>query len=311
VAAFADSVNPRAFKVDNPPDYIFLCGGKMDDPLHSLRERFYQLRVIPDPVLSKRVKLAEDAFKWPQVLKHFDDLLELEEHLAGLSACILLVVEGPGAIAELGAFSQIQLLKDKLIVVVDRHHFKQQSFIRDGPVEQMRRLKIGRVLSYPWLAESIGRNPREIDPSALNGSLDDLVEQLRSKLASLPRSVRFRPEDHGHRMLLIADLVKLSVIILQSEIQEVLKAFDITLDGKSLGRYLYLLAQLGLIATETYGRLDYYFSVKGAPDYIRYAPKTPADRFELRRMLRNDYPLGAEKERALKAFGLSPLGVTP
>ena len=311
MAAFADLVNPRAFKVDNPPDYIFLCGGKMDDPLHSLRERFYRLKVVADPVLSQRVKIAEDAFKWPQVLKHFDDLLELEEHLAGLSACILLIVEGPGAVAELGAFSQIPLLQDKLVVVVDRHHFKQQSFIRNGPVEQLRRLNIGKVLSYPWLAEPIGESPREIDPSLLTGSLDDLVEELQSKLAAQPRSVQFRPQDHGHRMLLIADLVKLSVIIVQGELLEILKAFDITIDGKSLRRYLFLLAQLGLIATETYGHPDYYFSVKGAPDYIRYAPKRPADRFELRRVLREDYPLAPEKERALKAFGLSPLGVTP
>jgi hypothetical protein len=64
VPAFAESVNPPAFKVENTPDYIFLCGGKMDDPLHSLRERFYQLKVISDPVLSQRVKIAEDAFKW-------------------------------------------------------------------------------------------------------------------------------------------------------------------------------------------------------------------------------------------------------
>lgn len=281
----------------------------MDDPRHSLRRRFYKLKVLKDTALRERVRLAEDAFKWPKVEVVFGDLLELEEYLAGLSSRIFLLVEGPGAIAELGAFSQMPILREKLTAVVERSHFRQQSFIRNGPIENMRRKKVGRVLSYRWLVDGKGSRARRIDPVALDVTLDALVKEFRKALKTRRSPAQFRADDHGHRMLLIADLIKLHVISIRSELQSMLAGLDKGFEKWPIARYLYLLAHLDLISAETHGRLEYYFSAKGAPNYIWYAPRSPADRFELQRRLRNDFPLSADAKDAMKAFGLSPLGV--
>jgi len=297
--------------VQNPPDYVFLCGGKLDDPVHSLRAQFYIRKVVPDVDLLRKIQLAELADQWYQTRKLFDDLLELEEHLAGLSACILLFVESPGAIAEFGAFSQMDSLRNKLIVVVEQSHYKQQSFIRNGPIEQVHRTRPDCLLTYPWLAAPTGTSQGEIDVAALDGTLDEISKALQATLSTKPRTSSFLPKDHGHRMLLIADLVKLNVVSLQSEIQDILRGLGIPLERQPLAKYLYLLEQLGLISLEPYGHTDYYVSAKGTPDFIWYAPKTPADRTRLRSLLREDFPLNTQKTRAVEAFNRRMARPTP
>jgi hypothetical protein len=303
VGEFADSVTPRLFKVQNPPDYVFLCGGKLEDPEHSLRAQFYERKVKPNPVLEKKVVLAEVADKWYSTRKLFGDLLELEGYLAALCACILLFVESPGAIAELGAFTQMAALREKLIAVIERSHSIGPSFIVNGPIEQMSRLASGRVLSYPWLLDPSGADPKRLNIGALDDTLNDLIEKLQETLAKRTKTSGFRAKDHGHRMLLIADLVKLSVVTFQEEIQEILGELRVGVGERELTKYLYLLNQLGLIATEKYGHIWYYFGVSGTPEFIRYAPKTPMDRIKLADRLHADFPIGTdtEKRRALNA----------
>lgn len=125
MGSFTDSVDPDKFVIQNQPDYIFLCGGRLDDFDHSVRAYFYRDKVQKDSALLGKVQLAETADQWYLSRKLFDDLLELEEYLAGLSACVLLFVESPGAIAEFGAFSQMRLIQEKLVVVIEESYFNK------------------------------------------------------------------------------------------------------------------------------------------------------------------------------------------
>jgi hypothetical protein len=313
VGAFTDSVDSAALTVLDPPDYIFLCGGPLADLEHSLRAQFYERKAKSDPDLLKRIQLAEDADRWYRSHKVFDDLLELEELLAGLSACILLFVESPGAIAEFGAFSQMALLREKLIVVVERSHYDRPSFIRNGPIEQMLRVRPDDLLSYRWLSAPVGADAGIIDVATLNDTLDDIVRAVQTTLSGKPRTSGFMRENQGHLMLLIADLVKLNVVSLQGEILEILNGLKVPVE-KSLAKYLFLLGQLGFISEERYGRNVYYVSPAGAPDHIRYAPRTPllaTDRSRLRSLLRLDFPPNEQKTRALDAFNRRIAGATP
>lgn len=65
------------------------------------------------------------------------DLLELEGLLAASVDAVIILLEGPGAIAELGAFANHQELSKKLIVVVDRRYRRRKSFIMLGPVRRL------------------------------------------------------------------------------------------------------------------------------------------------------------------------------
>ncbi len=311
MGVFTDSVDSNAFTILNQPDYIFLCGGPLNDFEHSLRAHFYRDKVQINPVLFKKVQLAEKADEWYQSRKLFDDLLELEGHLAGLSACVLLFVESPGAIAEFGAFSQMDLLQDKLVVVIEDSYFRQQSFIRNGLVEHTRRIRPDSVLAYPWLSFPTGGGATRIDPAGASDTLDGVEREIQAILTKKPKTAAFRKADHGHLMLLIADLITLNVVILQHEIQEILNGLNVIIKNQELKKYLFLLEQLELISSLRYGNVDYYMNPAGAPEYVLYAPKTPKDRSRLRTLLRQDLPLTPEKARALAAFKRRATGATP
>jgi hypothetical protein len=311
LGAFSDSVNSSSFTILLQPDYIFLCGGPLDDFKHSLRAHFYEHKVKSDPGLCKRVQLAEDADKWYQSRQVFEDLLELEEHLAGLSACILLFVESPGAIAEFGAFSQMKLLQDKLVVVIEHAHFQQTSFIRNGLVEHARRIRPESVLSYPWLSTPTHGGRAEIDPTGASDTIDEVAKEIQKRLIAKPKTSAFRAEDHGHMMLLVADLVTLNVVMLQHELQGILSNLGITIKLTALRKYLFLLDQLHLISIFHYGNVDYLMVPSGGSEYVGYAPKTPTDRSRLRTLLRKDLPQTPEKTQALTAFTRRAGGVTP
>lgn len=311
MGAFTDFVDPNAFTVHHAPDYIFLCGGRLDDLTSSLRAQFYEKKVKADPDLLSRIQLAETADSWYLSRREFAHLLELEEHLAGLSACVLLFVESPGAIAEFGAFSQMRVLKEKLIVVVEESHFDQQSFIRNGLIEQTMLDRPDSLLSYPWLTPAIGSAPRVIEPVSAGETLNEVERAVQRFVASKPKSSRFDHADHGHRMLLIADLIRLNVIFVQNEIQELLAYLGVALKAPELKKYLYLLEKLEIVGKKRYGNLDFYVAGSQAKDFIHYAPKSPADRMRLRALLREEFPLKGEKKKALDSFERRAAGVRP
>jgi hypothetical protein len=308
---FSESVNPASFTILSQPDYIFLCGGRLDDFKHSLRAHFYKDKVQTNPDLLKRVQLAETADEWYQSRTLFADLLELEDHLAGLSACILLFVESPGAIAEFGAFSQMKLLRDKLVVVMEDSHFGRTSFIRNGLVEHAKRRRPKSVLSYPWLSTPTPGGTTEIDPAGAADTLDEVEKEIQKILRKKSKTTAFRTDDHGHLMLLIADLVALNVVVLQQELQGILKSLGISISSSELKKYLFLLTQLTLISTFHYGNVDYYINSSGKPEYVDYAPKTPTDRSRLRSLLREDLPLTPQKSKALSASPRRVVGGAP
>jgi hypothetical protein len=74
------------------------------------------------------------------------DLLTLENLLAKSVSAVTILLQSPGTIAELGAFSNHDLLKDKLVVVVDPKHMKAQSFINTGPIRHLRKETSSQVL---------------------------------------------------------------------------------------------------------------------------------------------------------------------
>jgi glycogen debranching enzyme len=112
-------------------------------------------------------------------------------------------------------------------------------------------------------------------------------------------------------MLLIADLVKLSAVSFQQEIEEILSSLRVETEPGEIPRYLYLLDQLGLIAVKKYGHIDYYFGVDTTPEFMWYAPRTPMDRLKLAERLHADFPIGidTEKRRAFDAHTRPRAGV--
>src|SRR5690606_14152668 len=99
--------------------------------------------------ISKKIWLAEEVTDWfMEGIYH--DLIDLETHLAHLSDLIVLIVESPGSIAELGAFSVVPEIREKLQVFIRQERYKSDSFISLGPIRSIKRSNGTAVRSYPW-----------------------------------------------------------------------------------------------------------------------------------------------------------------
>lgn len=143
---------------------------------------------------------------------------------------------------------------------------------------------------------------RTIDNTYVAETLNEVEQKVGAFLEERPKTVRFSRDDLGHRMLLIADLIKLSVILIQTEVHEILERLGVALKPLELKRYLYLLERLDLVSKKRYGNTDYFVKGPRSNDYIHYAPKAPADRARLRQLLREEFPVKGDKKKALDSF---------
>ncbi|OKL40003.1 retron St85 family effector protein [Pontibacter flavimaris] len=71
--------------------------------------------------------------------KKKNNLFELEDDLAKNVDVIVLPLEGPGTLCELGAFTMNEELLPKIIAINDRKYDKKKSFINLGPVDLIRK----------------------------------------------------------------------------------------------------------------------------------------------------------------------------
>ncbi len=118
-----------------PTSVVFLCGGAIsnsDENAKVFRDAFYRT-VLGAPV-DYRIILAEDAEPLTTDAG-YNDLLSFESDIAQVVGAILLFVESPGSLAELGAFSAISTIAPSLIAVLDEYYYNQSSFVRNGPVK--------------------------------------------------------------------------------------------------------------------------------------------------------------------------------
>lgn len=105
---------------------VFLCGGAQSPTRNRLRQFLEQLSDLV-------VFYAEDV--WSKIADQTNlTALEMEEMFASLSDIVPILVESPGAIAELGAFSLSPELRKKLLPIVDKRFRNDASFINAGPI---------------------------------------------------------------------------------------------------------------------------------------------------------------------------------
>ncbi len=266
VLAFVKSVKLTDCRIFNTPNLVFLCGGAThNDPqsYESARDYFHRHLKKNHPSLIKRVRLAEVINNW---FDHdiFSDLLELEEYIAALADLIVLFVESPGSIAELGAFATSNLLRPKTLAIVSSTYKQTGTFIADGPVRRLEKENLVRY--FDW-------DPKTINDQETLEALNDMSEELaqflidREKLGVTEQ--RLDRESHAHTMLLMADLIDILGITTETEITQCFKGWGYELDRRHLTQYISLLEHLKIIKLLPYSTQKYYVS-RVASTYIRY-----------------------------------------
>ena len=304
LAEIAKALSIGKSSVQNPVRKIFLCGGPIPGPgEHSTSLRgFLIARLERDnsPLLPD-ILLAEEAAEWYHnpISEGFSNLVDLEVRIAALSKLILLIVESPGSMAELGAFSFVDSLRMKLHAVLEGTYQDHRSFIMDGPIA---RIKVesesesdsesGGFYTFEWLSRS--KRPRIVLKRAELAS-EKIVKQVIEPAVNAPtRPEKFDQANAGHKMLLIADLVSLGGALRPPEIVELLNGLGLETPRKELHQYLFLLQNLNFFSKTHEGKDDYFVQADGALKFISYE-RSDGGQFD-RVRLRSDF-LAALKER--------------
>lgn len=207
----------------NLPRVVFLCGGALSPDPAAQPKRCVLERYMREE-LHCRVFYAEHV--WQSLSRDLkantrSSLLELERDFARYADAIVLVLESAGAICELGAFAMEDSLRAKLIVLHDRKHKHETSFIQAGPLTWLRTSANASspcdVISVPFDAIESSREPLKrsleraarltgplgpegvIDRSAMLFVLQDLVyifgaQPLRKFVAIVAEALKLTSE---------------------------------------------------------------------------------------------------------------------
>ncbi len=142
---------------------VFLVGAGQESP-NSIRESIRKELTKSRYYNWLDVYYPENLFEELMGSKANFDLLSLENLLAKSVHAVVIILESPGAIAELGAFSNHAELSDRLVVVINKKYRKDKSFIILGPVRYLikknKSVVIFHNLGNPQI-EILGRQIRE------------------------------------------------------------------------------------------------------------------------------------------------------
>ncbi|MDY7108522.1 MAG: retron St85 family effector protein [Planctomycetota bacterium] len=192
---------------------VFVCGAKHEDGVSSGRQEL--VRYARRHLSQFSFFEAEEAFR-ALMGRTSQDLLSLEDRFAGFSDCILVVVESPGSIAELGAFAIKDELARIMLVVNDKRYEHDPSFISDGPIKKLNRKSRFKPVIHTNIAGILAIGPQV-------ASRLKLIEPRYRKRVRLGKVEQFRQCREKHRMLFLCDLIGLFCPITFKELLGVLK----------------------------------------------------------------------------------------
>jgi hypothetical protein len=176
--------------------------------------------------------------------------LALESELAKLADLVIIIVESPGTFAELGAFSNTDDLRAKLLAIVD-DKFKppQKSFIALGPIQ--------------WIeAESFFKPTIYAPLESILSAVGEVQERI-SRIKRVPTKVSNLAEDPKHLLLFICDLVS----IIYPTTAEIVEAYfvriaTVPLDPLAVVMFLALGKAMGILDLINVDSKTYYFPAR-------------------------------------------------
>jgi hypothetical protein len=235
---------------------VLLCGGRTpqkerpddaDPPLSSLRH------AITLENTSFEIFMPEEITDW-HIDGIYQNLMDCEADLSGICSLVVIVLESPGSIAELGAFSQLTDLSHRLMVITS-DSFSTDSFIELGILRHIKSQNhIGSVRSYPWVVPAAENIVFNIDSSVVQDVINDVSDQL----LTIPQNPVFKRKNNSHVIALIYQIIHTFIALKLNEILEYLRSLGIDIDERQLISKLFLLERFKIIFKDTYSDSTYY-----------------------------------------------------
>lgn len=142
IADLVERIDVSTLRVSAPTPIILLCGGKVDviaPKPTSLRAAYTQ--IYGRPALKSYATVTPEDFRIFAPDGPYKDWLTFEREFAQIVDLVVLFSESYGSVAELGAFSVVDEIASRLLVVIDDKNYGESSFIKLGPPVSARELR--------------------------------------------------------------------------------------------------------------------------------------------------------------------------
>lgn len=241
--------------------FIFLCGGRADvtspKPI-SIRDAI--CREFAGSEIIDKLRMAEHYKDWAHDAV-YSDLVSFESHLAELSSVIVLILESPGAIAELGLFASMEDLRSKLLVFIDKEHYRDASFIRLGPIDFLEKNCENKAECHAWLVRNGGRETFNQDMA--EHLRPDLVEAIKSRISRPLPEESFNCSRWLHVALLICDILNLFSALTIRELADYLRKMGVDRSESDVRQFLFVLEKMELLVMEPSGAQRFFICIDG------------------------------------------------
>jgi hypothetical protein len=254
----------RVVHTDSP--IVLLCGGlvttkeRHDDPdpkIESLRH------AITQTYPAFEVFRPEEITTWHEDAV-FKNLVDFETELAAICSLVVIILESSGSIAELGAFSQLDELREKLLVIEssDFNEGKNRdSFINLGILRYLKETNKESVKIFPWNVES----PHEIDKE----TIVDVVNGISDSLAKIKETQLLKITKESHATTLVCELIRIFVALKNIEIVKYASILGFELSADQVHKKLFLLENFQLVNSVEYDGAKYYLRTKSKYNKLR------------------------------------------
>ncbi len=243
----------RIVNTDSP--VVLLCGGlvkikghpdDIDPPTKSLRHAI----TLKCPKFE--LFRPEEITTWQEDAT-FKNLVDFETELAAICSLIVIILESPGSIAELGAFSQLNELRAKLVVIRSSYFSEgdnKNSFINLGILRHLKESNQKSVKTFPWNI----KKPETIEEE----TIEDVITGIGDRLAEIRDTETLNAKKESHATTLICELIRIFIALKQVEIIKYAKIFGFDMKKESVKRKLFLLENFNIIKAVEYDGAKYY-----------------------------------------------------
>jgi hypothetical protein len=276
LTAFSDNVIVDSVRVYPPKRCVLLCGGEVSS-IHeaqpnSLRDAF--LRGGGSSAFSNcEIIQIEEIQEFFEKDSPYVDLVRFESDIAQICELVILFSESPGSFTELGSFSMLGEISEKLLVVIRSRYLSKSSFITKGPVANLRREYPHSVFS---LADSVvgieNGSIAQIDCSIL---VQKLMSPIEQRLKEAESRTTFNNKKFNHLCKIYVGILREAYCLKDDELLLLLSEFGFEVDIGMLDRIAFCCSALKWASSVISGFDRVHFALADRNEAAKFEFKAP------------------------------------
>jgi hypothetical protein len=276
-----DDLKLDGVRVFRPSKFMFLCGGYISNDKNAkaknLRDYLFRVRQIANKY---NIVLAEKA---TQLFRdsEYDDLISFEEDVARIAAVVLVIAESPGSLAELGAFTANDTIRNTLRVVIQQQHEIAESFVRYGPIERIKNAKRANLAVYPWRMHANGT----LNISSTKPHYKEIVKFLDEHVASVPSSTIFSKLGEAEAFYIIYWIIHLCLAVSTTQLRSYVQLIIPSATDEMIKNKLYCMELAGWVERRSYSNKDYLWALHDSDPFAYEFKPSVTERISIRRNL--------------------------